>query len=152
MSTVPVVHQIQKYKEVAAMVAAVKPRVTGGIDARYWRGVERMAIARLEGHGNQCHNTSCANSSPIPRLMTGLFVFALKRARVALRQLILSLSPRHHLHGRLRLPSWRFPQAQGWCCGWGYRQEVRRSRQSLLPQYLRSSGRRSQSRNLNLTT
>lgn len=44
MYTVPVDHKIQKYKEVTAMVAATKPRVTGGIEVRYWSGVDRMAI------------------------------------------------------------------------------------------------------------
>ena len=49
MYTVPVVHQIQRYRDVAAMVAATNPRVTGGIEVRYWSGVDRMAIPRLMG-------------------------------------------------------------------------------------------------------
>ena len=49
MYTVPVVHQIQRYKDVAATVAATKPRVTGGIEVRYWSGVDRMAIPEAYG-------------------------------------------------------------------------------------------------------
>lgn len=128
MFTVPVVHQIQRYKEVAVTVAAEKPRVTGGIEVRYWRGVDRMAIRRLVGHGTQFHDT-------MQIVTNDLFVLVYIKVREGC---VTSADPfsfalRHHLHGRVRLPSRRFAQAQG-CRGRRYRQKVCLSYWSPLPQ------------------
>jgi hypothetical protein len=65
------------------MVAATKPRVTGGIEVRYWSGVDRMAIPRLMGHGN--HFAPATSPLRCAR-MTCLSVFVRKRSRVVLRQ------------------------------------------------------------------
>lgn len=122
MYTVPVVHQIQRYKEVAATVAATKPRVTGGVEVRYWSGVDRMAIPKgsWKSLGHKC----CKLRLLCPYLFK-------KRSRVVLRQLTLFPSC-HHLHGRLQLSSRGFAQAQGRCCGRRHCQEVCLSSWSLL--------------------
>ena len=106
------------------MVVATNPRVTGGIEVRYWSGVDRMAIPKLTGHGDDF----------APRL-TDLFV---RVVSAALKGYVtsadpLSSTPSRSSHGRLRLSSWGLAQAQGRCRGRRHRQEVRLSRSSHLP-------------------
>lgn len=110
----------------AATVAATKPRVTGGVEVRYWSGVDRMAIPKGSWK-------SLGTSPPLQTHFqtASLSVFVQKRSRVVLRQLTLFPSC-HHLHGRLQLSSRGFAQAQGRCCGRGHRQKVCLSSWSLL--------------------
>ena len=126
------------------MVVATNPRVTGGIEVRYWSGVDRMAIPKLTGHGDDF-------AARLTDLFVRVVLAALKGCVTSADPLSPPLRHDHPMADYGFRPGGSLKLKGGVAEGGIVKKYVSLVR-PIYRQCLRSSGRRNQSRSRSLTT